>query len=185
MVDPVTLSAAAIGATALTEGIKFLYAEAGALLKRWREKRDIAATTKEEEITLTLPDVFGASESTIRIHFEDIAKAEDSLRALRKDVMEYAEGVPVDMANESVLEQVDALRRLLEAIFRRPLTFKGETRSASHAVAVGEASIDEVLGYVAGVRIRTMSAGTASGKVTAKKVSAGGQAVGTEIDTLR
>ena len=38
MVDPLTLST--IGAVALTEGIKFLYEQAGEVLKRWRERKD-------------------------------------------------------------------------------------------------------------------------------------------------
>ena len=38
MSDPFTLSS--LGAVAITEGIKFLYAQAGQVLKRWREKRE-------------------------------------------------------------------------------------------------------------------------------------------------
>jgi len=40
MIDPLTISA--IGAVAITEGIKFLYGQAGELLKRWRERKDAA-----------------------------------------------------------------------------------------------------------------------------------------------
>ena len=35
--DPFTL--AAVGAVAITEGIKFLYGQAGEVLKRWRERK--------------------------------------------------------------------------------------------------------------------------------------------------
>jgi len=60
MSDPTTLSAAAIGAAALTEGIKFLYGQAGEILKRWRERKDKAAQestaqadqTEAAEVTL-------------------------------------------------------------------------------------------------------------------------------------
>ena len=38
MTDPITLGA--IGAIALTEGVKFLYTQAGALIESWRKRRD-------------------------------------------------------------------------------------------------------------------------------------------------
>ena len=43
MADPLTL--AAVGAVALTEGIKFLYGQAGETLKRWRESKGTKAAT--------------------------------------------------------------------------------------------------------------------------------------------
>src|SRR5689334_19397449 len=45
MADPFTLGA--IGALALTEGIKFLYTQAGALIDSWRKRREEKATDAE------------------------------------------------------------------------------------------------------------------------------------------
>ncbi len=61
MVDP--LSITAIGAVAITEGIKFLYGQAGEILKRWRERKDAdkdASTqqNKTEPVNVKLPVVF-------------------------------------------------------------------------------------------------------------------------------
>jgi hypothetical protein len=40
MPEPVTITLAVVGTAALKEGVKFLYGQAGELLKRWREKRE-------------------------------------------------------------------------------------------------------------------------------------------------
>jgi len=53
MSDPDTLSAAVIGSAALTEGIKFLYRQAGEILKRWRERRD--KPREEQPLMTTAP----------------------------------------------------------------------------------------------------------------------------------
>jgi len=185
MPDPATFSAAAIGAAALTEGIKFLYKQAGELLKRWREKRDAANKIKAEDISIMVPEVFGGGETTACIQFEDVAKAEESLRALRKELAEYAEGtLALDPTNPSTSEQINALRALVEAILHRPLIFEGEVRDPSQPTAFGKATVDEILGYVAGLRIGTMKVGTAHGEVHSKKVGPGGRAVGTQIDII-
>jgi hypothetical protein len=46
MADP--FSAAALGGVVLTEGIKFLYRQAGEVLKRWRERRETGGTSVED-----------------------------------------------------------------------------------------------------------------------------------------
>src|SRR4029453_12668768 len=57
MADPLTL--AAVGALALAEGIKFLYGQAGEVLKRWRERKATAATgptpVASEPVAVELP----------------------------------------------------------------------------------------------------------------------------------
>ena len=49
--DPLTL--AAVGAVALTEGIKFLYGQAGEALKRWRARQQAASA--EAPVAVELP----------------------------------------------------------------------------------------------------------------------------------
>jgi len=41
-----------------------------------------------------------------------------------------------------------------------------------------------VLGYVAGLRARRIIGGSVTGRVTAKRVGPGGQAIGLEVDTI-
>ena len=48
MPDPVTL--AAVGGFALTEGIKFLYGQAGEALKHWQERKKAKAAAAAEAV---------------------------------------------------------------------------------------------------------------------------------------
>jgi hypothetical protein len=67
MPEPVTLTAASIGAVALTEGIKFLYGQAGELLKRWRERKEQtgpeSGSVNSWLVTVEIPQVFSATGS--------------------------------------------------------------------------------------------------------------------------
>src|SRR5258708_39898262 len=96
MIDPLTISA--IGAVAITEGIKFLYGQAGELLKRWRERKDAAKDASlqlnnTEPIDVKLPPVFEGQLSAPHIHFDVVERVEEQLRGLRKDLSDYADGV--------------------------------------------------------------------------------------------
>jgi len=53
MPDPVTLSLAAVSSLALTEGVKFFYAQAGELLKWWRDRRDANTVAPASASTMT------------------------------------------------------------------------------------------------------------------------------------
>lgn len=71
MVDPLTISA--IGAVAITEGIKFLYGQAGEILKRWRERKDVAMDVSiqlknTEPIDVKLPQTFEGQLSAVLPH---------------------------------------------------------------------------------------------------------------------
>src|SRR5947199_10744351 len=82
MVDPLTLST--IGAVALTEGIKFLYEQAGEVLKRWRERKNTVKDAspqqdKTESVDVKLPDVFEGQFSAPQIHFNAVEQVEDPL----------------------------------------------------------------------------------------------------------
>src|SRR6266702_260584 len=107
MVDP--LSITAIGAVAITEGIKFLYGQAGEILKSWRGRKDAAKNASNqlnntEPMDVKLPQVFEGQLSTPHIHFDVVEQVEDQLRELRKDLSDYADGIElVDVTNENVL----------------------------------------------------------------------------------
>jgi hypothetical protein len=186
MADPLTL--AAVGAVALTEGIKFLYGQAGEALKRWRESKaaKAAAPAVTEPVQVELPA--GAFEGQLqqpRLDLAAVARLEPDLRQLRAAVADYAQGIDeVDPNDERLREIVDSLRRAMEAVYGQRLTFKGEPGPPSGAEIVGEAKVDEVLGYVAGLRAKRIIAGSATGRVEAGKVDREGQAVGLEVDTV-
>jgi hypothetical protein len=184
MVDPLTLTA--VGAVALTEGIKFLYGQAGEALKRWRERKAAGKTAGAEPVDVALPsDAFAGQLERPQLHFETVGRLEQELRDLRATVADYAQGIDkVDPKNDELLQTVDALRQTMEAVYEQRITFAGEPRPPSGPSVVGEANVDEVLGYVAGLRARRIIGGSATGRVTVKRVGRGGQAVGLDVESI-
>jgi hypothetical protein len=199
MPDPVTL--AAVGGFALTEGIKFLYGQAGEALKHWQERKKakaaaaaeaseaveaVEAAPALEPVQVTLPaDAFDGQLRDPRLHLEAVERLEQDLRDLRAAVADYAQGIDeVDPKDEQLLAKVDALRQAMEAVYGQRIAFKGEPGPPSGDAVVGEAKVGEVLGYVAGLRARRILGGSVIGRVEADSVGPGGQAVGLEADTI-
>lgn len=185
MPDPLTL--AAIGTVALTEGIKFLYGQAGEILKRWRERKDAvkdpsSQLNKIEPTDIKLPAVFEGQLSTPQIHFDAVEQVEEPLRGLWKDLSEYAQGIEVvDAQDQSLLQKIDALRQMLEAVYQQRITFKGEQRPSSGPVVEGYIDVQRVEGYVAAIRAGRIGSGNVRGVAEARNVEQGGQLFG--IDT--
>jgi hypothetical protein len=184
MADPLTLTA--VGAVVLTEGIKFLYQLAGEVLKRWRERKNAGKSATVEPADVELPsNAFDGQLERPQVNLEAVQRLEQDLRDLRAAVADYAQGIDtVNPRNEQLLQTADALRHAMEAVYGQRITFHGEPRPPSGPSAVGEANVDEVLGYVAGLRASKIVGGSATGRVTAKRVEAGGQAVGLDVGTL-
>jgi hypothetical protein len=184
MADPLTLTA--VGAVALTEGIKFLYQQAGEALKRWRERKAAGQSTAVESVEVQLPSgAFAGELERPQLHLEAVERLEQDLRDLRAAVADYAQGIDdVDPGNEQLLQTADALRQAMEAVYGQRITFRGEPRSPSGPLAVGEANVDEVRGYVGGLRARKIISGSAAGRVAAKRVESGGQAIGLDVGTI-
>jgi hypothetical protein len=172
MADPLTLSV--LGATVLTEGIKFVYNQATELLRRRREKAAEA------------PDV-PALEGQLAPLNPDSAvldRVEPDLRELRKVLQDYVDDIePISAQDERLLEATDAARRLLEAVYGQRITFRGEQRPVSGPVVEGTVDVDAVSGYVAGVRARVVGGSAhVRGAVRADEVS--GTAVGVDLDRI-
>jgi hypothetical protein len=126
MVDP--LSLAALGAVALTEGVKFLYGQATELLKRRRERRD--AAKKDEAAAEALPAApEGLLDGSLALP-GDVAVSDadaDKLTKLRSQLNAYADGLePIREGDAELLKVADALRGLLEGVYGRRITFAGE-----------------------------------------------------------
>lgn len=187
MVDPFTLSA--IGAVAVTEGIKFLYGQASELIKRWLDHKEAAKNASSqlsatEPVDVKLPDVFDGQLTHPQIHYDVMDRIGDQLRELRKDLADYADGIEkVNMDDKGLLQTVDALRQSVEAVYQQRLTFKGEQRAPSGPVAESSIDVDEVAGYVAGIRARHI-AGDVKVDAHAKRVDQGGQFIGIDADTI-
>jgi len=184
MPDPLTI--AAVGAVVLTEGIKFLYGQAGEALKRWRERKAAGQAATAEPVQVELPPtVFEGQLENPRLDLEAVARLEGDLKALRAAVADYAQEIDdVDPHDRSLLESVDGLRQAMEAVYGQRITFAGEPRPPSGPVAVGEAKVDEVLGYVAGLRAKRIVGGSATGRLEAKRVDKDAEAIGLDVDTI-
>jgi hypothetical protein len=130
-VDPLSLGV--LGGAALTEGIKFLYGQVTELLKRRRDKTGMTAGTAVEPavVSAVQPAVLdGPLEKPV-----DQAAVEDNqarLLELRRALGDYADGLAEpDPADPRLLEQVAALRGLLELVYGQHVTFRGEQRPAT------------------------------------------------------
>jgi hypothetical protein len=172
MADPLTLSV--LGATALTEGIKFVYNQATELLKRRREKAAEVPDAPALEGQLAPLDPDPAV----------LDRVEPDLRELRKVLQDYVDEIePISTQDERLLETTDAVRRLLEAVYRQRITFRGEQRPASGPVVEGSVEVAAVSGYVAGVRARVVGGSAhVRGAIRADEVS--GTAVGVDLDRI-
>jgi hypothetical protein len=184
MPEPITL--AVVGAVALTEGIKFLYGQAGELIKWWRERKSKTNPPPSEPITVALPkDTFEGSLQPVTIRPEAVERLEDSVMDLRRSLNEYAEGLAeIDPDDPKLLELVDGLRLALEAAYGQRLTFRGEQRPPSGTTVTGEAFVKEVEGRIAGVRARAISGADVHGKAVADRAHHGGEVYGVEADTI-
>jgi hypothetical protein len=190
MPESVTLLAT-LGGPVLTEGIKFLYAQASEILKRWRERQDKATTQQIDQpqaTNISLPQtVFEGDLMNPVIHFDVVQQLEKQLRQLRLDLSDYAEGVDkVYEPDAALLGKIDTLRNLLESIFKQNITFKGETRPPSGAPAVfGLVDAKEIMGYATGVEVETVTDCSIEGKVVTGRIGEGGIATGVRAKTIR
>jgi hypothetical protein len=184
--DPLTLSA--LGAVALTEGIKFLYGQAGEILKRRRERKKAAEEGRaegDEPIRIENPGILAGRVEPPIIDFEAADRLEKDLTVLSGRLANYASGLEeVDASDEELLRATDALRQTLEAIYQQRITFRGEDRPSSGPLVEGRVDIDEVAGYVAGVRAEVIESGRTTGIVDANRVERGGEAIGLDVKRI-
>src|SRR5579871_6136397 len=113
MPEPVTL--AVLGGAALTEGVKFLYAQAGEAIKRHNENKKAAQPAIAIPSDGKVPDVIESEPQTLMIHTEALEKVEPELNQLRSALNIYGDGiVPLERTDTAALEKMDSLRLLLE-----------------------------------------------------------------------
>ncbi|MBP2705455.1 hypothetical protein JOL79_16715 [Microbispora sp. RL4-1S] len=178
---PDSLTLGALGAVALSEGIKFLYDEARELLKRWRERRDRDVV----EVPGSAAEVLDAPLAAAEVADSVVAENSESLTSLRRELIEYAEeGRVPDPGDRGLLETVDALRRVLEVAYGQRITFRGEQREPTGTGIDVTVEADVVEGYLAGLRARGgLGPGTeVHSRMRVGRVSAGGEAVGVDLD---
>jgi len=178
--DPLSLST--IGAETLTMGIQFLYAQAGELLKRWRERREGGDAGQALPAPEAGSAVLRNEPQGLTVDDAALERLAPEIRELRASLAEYAEGIEkVAPDNTGLVQVTDALRAALECVLGEDLTFQGEERPA-HDPDVGvEVTVDDVAGYVAGIRANQLVDGRLRVDVKAKRVLPGGRVVGADF----
>jgi hypothetical protein len=183
MADP--LSPAVLGGVVLAEGIKFLYRQAGEVLKRRRERRE-RDSIPAEHATLRPPEgLLDGTVEPVEPRDDQVDRLEQELRETRRMLADYAEGIEIPSTGDHlVAEQADALRRLLEAVYGQRITFRGEQRPPSGPLVIGEIDVDRVAGDAAAVRAKVISRGEVRGSATAERVEEGGKLSGVDIGQI-
>lgn len=178
---------ALVGKTVLAEGIKFLFGQAAEVLKRWRARKDEAPGEPSEAITTAPPPagVFDGPSEPLAVDPDAMARLEGNLLTLRGALANYADGIePIDPGNEQMLQAVDALRQVMEAIHQRRLTFKGEGRDPAGTRVEGAIDVDIVAGHAAAVEARLIKSGWITGTATAKHLESGASLHGVKGDQI-
>ena len=114
-------------------------------------------------------------------------RLEGEIVALRRALSPYLDDAapePVDPNNSELIEVTEGLRRSLEAVLGQRIRFKGEAGKPSGPLVQGEVDVDDVLGYVAGVRARSIEGGQVKGTAKAKRVGPGGALFAVEADHI-
>jgi hypothetical protein len=196
-VEPLSLSV--LGAVALTEGVKFLYEQAFALIRAARDRRRAArdatahdATTHDQTAQpdrLDVPIVAntvldGAVTSTVDASVLDREHAE--LLRLAGTLAPYASGAAdVEADDRELLASAHRLRTLLEAAYGQRLTLRGEQRERTGTVV----NVSQVLGEVAGEAV-ALRADSVEGEAhviveqSASNVASGGSVTGLQIGRI-
>lgn len=185
MSEPLTLEF--VSGVVLTEGVKFLYNQAAEILKLWRERRksDLAIKDKTIPITVAPPAIFEGELAPLEIHLDKLEPLENHLLQLRGRLANYADELePIDSNNQQLLEAVDALRQVMEAVYQQRLTFKGEQRSPSGPVVIGTIDVESVAGTAAAVEAKSISSGRVVGMSKARDVEETGTVYGVKADKI-
>ncbi|MFF8711799.1 hypothetical protein ACF07T_10190 [Streptomyces sp. NPDC015184] len=183
--EPITL--AVLSSVVLTEGVRFLYEQAGELLQRRRDRDgadDAEGVGAGDPVTLdvTGPGLFPATVEPVRADTEVVQRFRADLTAFWQVLAPYANGITdIDPEDRTLLETADAVRNILEAVYGRRLTFAGETRTERELAVSGRVRAEEIAGDVAGVRARGVNSGRVEGSVVAGTVARGGTVSGVEI----
>ena len=183
--EPVSLTLAGVAGIVISEGIKFLYAEAGEVLKRWWDKRDAKTPATPEPIAIDLPQQ--AFEGNLRepaIHYDALAQCADDLDDAYSRLAPYVNGLrSIDPADEKFAALADRMRSGMEAVLGQSITFKGEKRDPSGTRIDARMKIDVVGGRATNVDIEGL--GDVRSDVIVGSVESGGEVTGVRVRTTK
>ena len=176
--DPFSL--AAIGGLALSQGITFLYNQAGEILKRRRERK------AAEAVPVEAPEVLEGELQPVSVDLEAADELANELKLLRAQLGEYAQGTEeVDPSDESVVRATEALREAVESIIGQRITFKGEEREPSgRAVVTGTVRAREIRAKASGVDVDSIGEAEVRGDVEADVIGEGADVAGVRARSI-
>jgi hypothetical protein len=148
--------------TVLGEAVKFTFAQVGAVLAAWKERRKRArganrdpAGEGEVMVPIVGPEMLDGPVASQVVPADRLADADEALNAVYGRLAWYGQGgEPVDAADVDVQQVVRDARSLLEGLYGQRLTFVGERDRAATGTritveAAGDRSV-AVGGDVAG-----------------------------------
>ncbi|MFC6879146.1 MULTISPECIES: hypothetical protein [Actinomadura] len=184
MADPLTLSV--LGGAVLTQGVSFVYDQAGELLRRRRERREAGGEPEAAEPVEAGAEVLAGRPAPLVADPAALDVVAGEMARLRRELSGYADGVEeITPGDRDLLVTVDALRGLLEAVYGQRLTFRGEDREPSGPVVEGSVDVGTVLGRAVAVRGGEVSGRAhVRGEGRAERVEGGGEFVGVDIDRI-
>lgn len=142
MADPLTLSV--VGGWAALEGIKFLYGQAGEVLKAWRERR--------RDVPIAESPALAGVPSQRPVDADVMAEEAETLVGLVGGLAPYASGMAeIDLDDAELAERAGNVRAILEAAYGQRFTFKGEDREPTGTKVTVKQALGRVAGTVTGV----------------------------------
>jgi hypothetical protein len=181
---------ATLGTTALSEGVRFLFDQARALLDRRRADREEnpAATDESDGGVVQLPPgAFVGTLDTRRLDEAALAESVTALRQLRTALFPFVDDEgSLQPGDAELLQRVDQLRRVLEAVYGQRITFVTEAgeRPVSGTVIDTTIDIDEINAEVIGVSLGQVSGGRFTTEIRGRNVGPGGRVVGFQADSV-
>ncbi len=187
MVEPV--SAAVLAGVALTEGIKFLYDQAGEILSQRAERKRAEKAGQQNPVAaldVTTPSIVQGHLAPLTIDDNAADRLAGELIELRRRLDVYAAGYEDPPAGDrGVLASTFALRDAIEDIVGQRITFVGESRDPTGTpVATGRIDAKDIRGKATAVDISEMTEGRAQGEVTADRIEAGAEVAATRVKKL-
>lgn len=145
MFDPIAVT----GTAALAESVKFLHSQLTAIVRHCPS----GAASASSSDTILMPTApAGALDRPLvltRVATTELVRLVDRLRSTDRVLAEYADGrKAITLVDGLLLESAADARALLEGLYKRYLTFTGETRRPATGTAL---SVAEVAARTAGL----------------------------------
>lgn len=174
-----SLALASLSATALAEGIRFLYGQADEVIKQHR------AGAAERRKHLGVPEVIAEPRELPAPNPDLVESFRSDLEFCRTYLEPYVTGSERDVllkgaVDRQVIEVADALRRVLGVVHQVPIVFSEELHSNETKVVRGSVEADVVAGILIGVRAKVVSA-SIDAHVRAGRIETGGEVVAADI----